>query len=179
MDFYKRPLAITDIETTGLDPQSHEIIEIGLLVVDPTTLKVRDKFEVKVKPEHSKTAVKKALAANGYNEKDWKRAWPLKDALEVYADKTRDAIFFSQNAYSEWAFIEEGFKKTAVEDLMDYHRLDLFSIGWARRERFPSLVKFSLASLAKYFALEPELKPNRAMNGAKQMLAVLSRLLYS
>ena len=179
MEFFKRPLAITDLELTGLDAQIHEIIELGLLVMDQKTLKVIDKFEVKIKPEHIKTAVRKALEANGYNERDWKRAWPLKDALEIYAEKTKNAIFLAQNAYSDWAFINEAFKKSAVEDPLDYHRLDLFSIGWSRRDRFPGLAKFSLSSMCKYFGIEPEPKPHRAMNGAKKNLEVLRKLLVS
>ena len=177
MDFSKRPIAVTDIETTGLDSQRHEIIELGLILVRPSDLKVLDKFEVKIKPLHIKTAVKKALAANGYNERDWRKAWELKDAMALYAEKTKDAIFLGQNAYTDWAFINQAFQQSGVEDLLDYHRLDLFSLGWARRDQFPDLTKFSLASLARYFDLEPEPLPHRAMNGTKQVLAVLKKLL--
>ena len=177
MDFSKRPLAITDIETTGLNAQFHEIIDIGLIVVDQLTLKILDKFEAKIKPSHIKTAVKKALERNGYNDKDWRKAWDLKDALEIYSEKTENAIVVIQNAYTDWAFLDEGFKKTGVEDLTDYHRIDLFTLGWAKRTQFPGLNKFSLASMAKYFELAEELLPHRAMNGARKTLEVTGKLL--
>jgi DNA polymerase III alpha subunit (gram-positive type) len=177
MDYLKRPLAITDTETTGLDAQIHEIIEIGLIVVDQQSFKILDKLDVKMKPVHIKTAVKKALEVNGYNEKDWRKAWGLKEAMEIYAEKTKDAIFTAQNTYSDWAFINEAFESTGVEDPMDYHRLDLFSIGWARKEKFPGLEKLSLSSMCRYFNIEVEPKPHRAMNGAKKELEVLKHLM--
>ncbi|MGD0977307.1 MAG: 3'-5' exonuclease [Minisyncoccia bacterium] len=177
MDYLKRPLAITDTETTGLDAQIHEIIEIGLIVVDQQSFKILDKLDVKVKPVHIKTGVKKALEFTGYNEKDWKKAWDLEEVMKIYAEKTKDAIFTAQNTYSDWAFINEAFKLTGVEDPMDYHRLDLFSIGWAKRDKFPDMTKFSLSSMCKYFGIEVEPIPHRAMNGAKKELEVLKHLM--
>jgi len=177
IEYLKRPLAITDVETTGLDAQLHEIIEIGLIVVEQDTLKIIDKLDVKVKPVHIKTAVKKALEVNGYNEKEWARAWDLKEAMEIYAEKTEKAIFLAQNAYSDWAFINEAFKKTGVEDGMDFHRLDLFSIGWSRKEKFPGLAKLSLSSMCRYFEIEPEPMPHRAGNGVRKNLDVLKKLM--
>jgi len=176
IDYLQRPLAITDTETTGLDAQLHEIIEIGLLVVDQKTFKIIDKFEVKIKPTHIKTAVKKALEVNGYNEKDWHKAWDLKEAMETYSEKSKGAIFFAQNSYSDWAFINEAFKKTGVEDLTDYHRIDLFSLGWSKAGKLFGFKKFSLASMCKYFGIEPEPLPHRAMNGARKELEVLKKL---
>lgn len=58
--FLDRPLAITDIETTGLDAQLHEIVELAVLVVDPRTLKLRDRYTAKVRPENIRRANKRA-----------------------------------------------------------------------------------------------------------------------
>jgi DNA polymerase III subunit epsilon len=176
IDYFKRPLAITDIEMTGLDPHLHEIIEIGLFVVDQNSFKIIDKLDIKVKPIHIKTSVKKALEANGYNEKDWKKAWSLEDAMAVYSEKTKNAIFVAQNAYSDWAFINEAFKITQVEDLTDYHRIDLFSLGWSKKEKMPGIKSCSLSAMCKYFEIEPEPKPHRAINGARKNLEVLKKL---
>jgi len=176
IDFFKRPLAITDIETTGLDSHLHEIIEIGLFVVDQNSYKIIDKLDIKVKPTHIKTAVKKALEVNGYNEQDWKKAWSLEDAIAIYSEKTKDAIFVAQNAYSDWSFINEAFKKTQTEDLTDYHRIDLFNLGWSKKKKMPGIKSCSLSTMCKYFGIEPEPSPHRAMNGAKKNLEVLRKL---
>ena len=40
MDILDRSLAITDIETSGLDPIGHEIIELGLVLVNQKTFDI-------------------------------------------------------------------------------------------------------------------------------------------
>ena len=45
-----RPLAFVDVETTGLYPSRHEIIELGVVVADPRTLETRGMFDVRVRP---------------------------------------------------------------------------------------------------------------------------------
>lgn len=175
MEFTERMLAITDVETTGLDANIHEILEIGLLVVDQKTLKLLDKYEVKVRPVNLRSANRKALQVAGYNERDWRKSVDLEVAMQTYSDKTRDAVFFAHNVYFDWSFITRAFQKTGVEDHMDYHRVDLFTIAWARRKEL-GLKKLNLDELAKRFGIPPEPQPHRALNGVKLELAVLKKL---
>lgn len=176
MEFLRRPLAITDVETTGLDYQLHEIIEIGLIMADQKTLKVLDEWSVKIKPRKIKTAAEQALKVAGYNKLDWLGAVTLKEAMEVYSKKTKNAIFVAQNSFFDWAFLSEAFKATGVEDYTDYHRVDLFTIGWSRSRELHGLKKFTLKEMCQYFNIEPEPLPHRALNGARKALEVLRRL---
>ncbi len=176
MDFLKRPLAITDVETTGLDAHLHEIIEIGLLVVDQRTLEVMDEFEAKIFPTQIKKANKKALQVNGYDPLLWANSMELKPAMEIYAEKTKGAVFFAHNVFFDWSFISEAFKKTQVEDFLDYHRADLFSSVWAHAHRLPELKKYSLENLCKHFDIPPEPMPHRAINGVRCELEVLKKI---
>ncbi len=179
MEFLKRPLAITDVETSGFDAPIHEILEIGLIVVDQKNLKILDEWTVKVKPRRIRTAAEKALKVCGYNKIDWLKAVDLKDAMKVYSKKTKNAIFLAHNSFFDWSFITEAFKQTGVEDYTDYHRLDLFSIAWglSRNKKLKGLAKFNLSELCKYFDIEPESSPHRALNGAYKALEVLKKLL--
>lgn len=179
MDLLQRPLAITDVKTTGLDAQIHEIVEIGLLVVNQPMLEVLDRFEVRVKPVRLETATKFALELNGYNEQDWVNALGLQPAMEIYANKTRDAIFLAHNTTFDWSFIFEAFRKTGVANYMDYHRIDLLTIAWskAREDKLPGLKRFNLDELCKYFSIPKEPLPHRAINGVQNELAVLKRLI--
>ncbi len=192
MEFLKRPLAITDVETTGFEAGIHEIIEIGLILADQQTLKIKDEWSVKVKPQKIKTAAEAALKVAGYNKLDWLEAVGLKEAMEIYSKKTKNAIFVAQNSFFDWSFLSEAFKQTGVEDHTDYHRVDLFTIGWfalSQAERFtlgqpngsrvkelPKLKEFTLKSMCKYFNIEPEPLPHRAPNGAKKAYEVLKKL---
>jgi len=177
MEFLQRPLAITDVETTGLDFKIHEIIELGLLVVNQKTLEVVDEFETKIKPANIETAEPKALQLNGYNEQDWVNALDLGYVMGVYSKKTREAIFLAHNVTFDWSFIFEAFRKTNAANLMDYHRVDLFTCAWAKASRLPGLKKFNLDELCKYFGIPPEPVPHRAINGVRNELKVLKKLL--
>ncbi len=176
MEFTKRPLAITDIETTGFDAGLHEILEIGLVLVDQKSFKVLDEWVIKVKPKKIRTAAAKALKVAGYNKLDWVGAVSLKEAMEIYAKKTKNAIFLAQNSFFDWSFISEAFKETGIEDHTDYHRIDLFSIGWSKAKKLPGLRDFTLKDMCEYFDIEPEPRPHRALNGAQKALGVLKAL---
>ncbi len=175
-NFFKRPIAVTDLEMTGLDPNVHEIIEIGLLVVNQETMEITDTLDVKVRPEHIETADQQALAINGYKPEQWSDALPLKDALEQYAAKTKGAIFSAFNVYFDWAFLWEGFRKTGVRHSMDYHQIDVPSIAWAKL-RNTGIEVVRLSALCRYFGIPEEPKEHRAINGARAAHEVLRRLL--
>lgn len=173
--FFKRPLAITDLEMTGLDSDIHEIIEIGLVVVDQDALEVLDTLSVKIKPEHIETATPEALAVNGYKPEDWQDAISLKDAMEQYSQKTQNAVFAGWNITFDWAFMEKAFKKTGIKQTMDYHRIDILSFAWGKlRKR--GLDQVRLSSICRYFGIEEEPKQHRAINGAIKAHEVLKKL---
>ncbi|MDP3800377.1 MAG: 3'-5' exonuclease [bacterium] len=176
MEFLKRPLAITDVETTGFDADIHEIIEIGLVLVDQQTLKIKDEWHIKVKPRHLRTAAEKALKVAGFNKLDWLHAVTLKEAIEIYSKKTKNAIFVAQNSFFDWSFLSQAFKETGVEDHLDYHRVDLFTLGWAKAHQLKGLKKFTLKEMCEYFKIEPEPIPHRAPNGAKKAYEVLKKI---
>ncbi|MFA6603335.1 MAG: 3'-5' exonuclease [Patescibacteria group bacterium] len=165
MPMSDRPIAITDIETTGLDPDTHEIIEIGLVLVDQKTLEILDTYEVKVRPEHLETAQPEALKVNGYDPADWQNAVPLAAAMAEYARRTRDAIFLAHNVSFDWPFVAKAFRKTGVRDEMSYHRLCNMS-GARFLLHNKGLANFKQNQVAEFLGLEPEPEVHRALNGA-------------
>lgn len=174
MRFRDRPIAITDIETTGLDAAVHEILDLALLLVDQHTLQVLDEYHVRIKPQHIGTAAKRALEVAGYQPAGWRTALTLEPALTVYAQKARDAVFCSYNVFLAYSFLDAGFKHTGVEDPTDYHRLDLFTLAWSRL----GLASPNLDTICKRLDIEPEPIPRRAAAGAAKQLQVLRALLY-
>ena len=172
---FERPIAITDVETTGLDFTIQEIIEIGLVVINQKTLEIIDTLNVKVKPEHIKTADEFALKLNGYNETDWKDAITLKEAMSLYGEKTKDAIFCAHNVTFDWSFISEAFKRTGIKDKMDHHRIDLFTMIWMKF-RNSSCERFSLNEAAKRLGVSEEPMPHRAINGTMTAYEIYKKL---
>ncbi len=174
MRLRERPIAITDIETTGLDASVHEIIELGLVVVDQQSFRVLDRYHARVKPLHIRTAAKRALDVVGYSERAWRESTGLETALAAYSAKTHDALFCSYNVFLTYSFLDAGFKATGVEDPTDYHRLDLFTLAWSRL----GMASLSFDQICKRLDIAPEPKPHRAMDGALKQLEVLKALLY-
>ena len=66
----KHNLAFIDIETTGLNPEVQEIIEIGGVITTPDLVVVNE-FEIKVKPENLAVAEPEALRINRFDPANW------------------------------------------------------------------------------------------------------------
>ena len=173
-----RKIAMTDLETSGDIFGVHEILEIGLVVFDPKTLEIKDTYSQKVKPENIKNAIQKALDYNGYNEKDWEDAISLKEAMQIYGEKTEGCIFCSYNTTFDWGFVDDAFRRTDVPDPLNtfenHDRLDMLSIAWERGLKNED--SFSLKSACKLFGVPPEPMPHSALNGAMTAYELFKKL---
>ena len=81
-------LAFIDTETTGLDPNKHEIIELAVVIARQVpregkgpSLEIIEECEWKIKPQRIELAEEAALRVNGYNEVDWMFAVDRKKAM--------------------------------------------------------------------------------------------------
>jgi DNA polymerase III epsilon subunit-like protein len=176
-------LAFIDLETTGLSPDRHEIIEIGGLIVKQIPqagrgpkLEVIDEFEFKVKPEHIETAESEALRINGYNEADWLFAPGLKEVMEVVADKTRDACLVGFNIYFDWKFLEAAFAKTGVVPKMHYHRIEVMSMALVKLYHDEQAHSFSLKGVAERLGVKNE-QAHTALSDIKATFEIYKKLL--
>lgn len=169
---------MTDLETSGDVFGVHEILEIRLVVFDPETFEIVDTLNIKVKPEHIENAVKRALDYNGYSEEKWQDAVSLKEAMEIYAQKTQDCIFCAYNATFDWGFVNDAFFKTGIANPMstfeNHDRLDLLSIAWAKGLKDED--SFSLKTACKLFDVPPEPEPHNALNGAMTAYELFKKL---
>ena len=174
MGFRERPLAIVDLETSGDDELVHEILEIGLLVVDQKDWRVLDSGNWKIRPHHIENAIPAALERNGYNELDWRDAVELSDVMPLFSQKTKDAIFTAYNVIFDWAFIKHAFRTTGAPNLMDYHRFDILTLAWGAGGE--KLERLNLKAVSEFFSVPPEPDPHRAINGAETALVVLKKI---
>lgn len=179
----KHNLAFVDLETTGLDPEKHEIIEVGCLIAEQLprlgkgpTLRIIDELNLRIKPEHLETAEPEALRLNGYNETDWLFAVDLKSALEALVKKAAGAVMVGQNVSFDWTFLERGFERTGVKHNFHYHKLDLLSMAFAKLYDAEAVQRFSLEALADYFGLKNE-HAHTAASDIKVTFEIYKRLL--
>ena len=110
-------IVFLDVETTGLDPAYHEIIEICLIRGDSL-------YHRKVQPLHIETASKKALEINGYNPKAWSLAThPSTVALEI-AHYLSGATIVAHNPSFDMGFIDELLHQYGVQVSYDRRLID-------------------------------------------------------
>ena len=176
MEITNKPIAITDVETTGLDPIEHEIIEIGLVLINQKTFEIIDRLDIKVLPNHPETADSFAIKLNGYNTSEWENAKTIQEVMTLYGEKTKDAIFCAHNVTFDWGFISKAFKETGVKDQMDYHRLNLFTMTWSILRNL-GIKKLNMNEVAKFLEIPEEPTPHRTINGTMTEYEIYKRLL--
>lgn len=169
-------IAITDLETSGLYSDKHEIVEIGLVVFNDETFEILDTMDIKVKPEHPENFDPIAKQVNGYNDEDWKDAIALSQAMQMYLQKTEGCMFCAHNMIFDFSFIDEALKKTGLLHKFDKHRIDLFTLAWSKipHDKMP---KWSLKTICEYLEIPPEPSVHRAINGAMAEYEVYKKLM--
>jgi DNA polymerase III epsilon subunit-like protein len=169
--------SIIDLETTGLNPYKHEIIEIGAIIFETNDLEpdltVLEEINVRVKPEHPELGEAKAYEVNGYNPVDWADAQGIEDVLRSLHRKFMGSIFMSYNVTFDWSFIAHAYHTLGREDPFHYHHLDLMTMAWTAMPQGRSI---SLKSACEYFGIEPEPGVHRALNGAIKGFEVYKKI---
>ncbi|MFA5841665.1 MAG: 3'-5' exonuclease [Candidatus Paceibacterota bacterium] len=176
-------LAFIDTETTGLMPDKHELIEIGLVLAEQSltpenkiALRVIDEFDVKIKPVHIETADMESLSVNHYKEEDWISAVSLEEALSVFSDKTADAIMVGHNVAHDFAFLQRAFTETGVQNKMHYHKLDTISVAFAKLYSHMEIEKLSLRALCEYLGVENK-NSHTALSDARATFQVFKKMM--
>ena len=152
----EQKLAFVDIETTGFDRDTQEIVELGVVIAElkAGVLTVVDQLDVKIRPKHIETADAQALRINGYNEADWLFAASLEDAMKSFVDKTKNAVFLAHNITFDYPFIEKALKDCELENELHFHKIDTLSVAFAKLHDKEDINHLSLRKLCEYFGVE-------------------------
>ena len=169
-------ISIIDVETTGLDPNKHEIIEIGAVIFDDEKIGSLETVNIKVKPEYIELAAKEALKINGYKEEDWKDAVTMEDAMSILSPKVNDSVFCAHNMIFDWGFLEAACKKLSIMLPFNHRKVDLFSLAWAKLDH-KKMKYWNLKAICKELEIEPEPEIHRAINGAMTEYEVYKKLM--
>ena len=97
-------LHFLDIETTGLDCNKHEIIDITIISIYPDG--VSKVFNSLIHPAHIETADPKALEINGYTPLGWSGAMDMDTAAKQIATILVSGYVVGYNPSFDWGFIE-------------------------------------------------------------------------
>ncbi|MFZ0772424.1 MAG: 3'-5' exonuclease [Candidatus Sulfotelmatobacter sp.] len=129
---FTRNLLVLDVETTGSDPQLHEVVEIGAVLLDADSLEPLRQFQSLVRPEQFQNSDPRALRIHGLSPERLGTAPPAGEVISRFVDEFGlDFIFCGWNIAFDTQFLRSLFRKAekkALFDAIDYHKVDLWSL---------------------------------------------------
>ena len=135
-------IAFIDIETTGLNPNIHEIIEI-CIITD------KDVYHTKIAPERLDWADSKALAINGFKSKDWLQAPRFKDVASDIKAILRGCTIAGHNVRFDLDFLNEAFAHNGFDVHLGHRTLDTITLAY--EHLYPlGLMSLSLDSIRRF-----------------------------
>jgi len=177
-----------DIETTGLDPTQHRVLEIAIKIINLRDGMEHSSYEAIVSQtkEVWMSSDPESIQVNGFSFEMLAEGKPEQKVgeeiihlfKEAGIDRER-AVFIGQNSSFDRAFFAQLISVYEQEKRnWPYHWLDLASMYWGlrvhqlmeERKVVPSKISLSKNDIAWQFHIPPEERPHRAMNGVDHLL---------
>jgi len=121
--------AFLDCEFGGLDPELHDITEIGIIVTDDQLVELGEaQWRVKARPERITDEAAKMF---GYDAALWAVAPGVRQVLTEVAEmlpKDKTVVPAGQNVRMDVMFLERAYKSCEIAYPFDYHVLDLATL---------------------------------------------------
>jgi DNA polymerase III alpha subunit (gram-positive type) len=175
----EKKLAFIDLETTGFNPLTHEVIEIGVPLAklnEKGIYEELESFEVKVKPDHIETAEAEALRINRYDEGAWMFGHTQKEAFTMLAQKCEGCVLVAQNTPFDYSFLVAGFMRHGLKDPFFSAKLDTISLAYLRFRKDPEMTSFSLKSLCDKYGIRND-KAHNALADIRATFEVFKKLM--
>jgi len=172
-----RDLVFLDLETTGLDPDVHEVTELAAMRTSSDGRDVRGTICHKVMPEHLETASSEALQVNGFDVAVWDReAISLEDALGSFLNLSFGPVtLVAHYAFFDWGFLRNGLKRFSLVRDLDAHLLCTASMSWVLT-MWGEVEKPKLDLLCDYYEI-PNVGAHRALHDVERTRALYRKLL--
>jgi len=133
-------LSFIDVETTGLVPGHHEMIDIGVVLATLEGEEVARTF-IRIMPDHPERTSAEVPAINGFAVEKWRKYEALSNSAAVdsllafYAAHTgnRKVLMVAYNSQFDAAFLDHLFRSAGhdSDELHYYYVLDLPSMAWS------------------------------------------------
>jgi len=124
-----RPFAFIDTETTGLDPNVAEVIEVAIIKETQSGQEV-DRWETKIHMERPEDAHPRALQVNNYSEVEWLGAPKMSEVAQTIADKLDGCIIVGHNPKFDLGMLEANIARSGVNVRLPYHAIDTVVLVW-------------------------------------------------
>lgn len=149
-----RPIAILDTETTGLNPNDHEIIDVAVLRVDPRSLAIEAELALRVRAVHPERVTPDALAVNGFDPKRWDGAVGIGRAMLEVQEMTRGCVLAGHNVGFDVEFVHAASRRAGLGELeVHHHRIDTGTLAWPLLQA-GAVDSLRLDALCAYFGVD-------------------------
>lgn len=176
-------IAVLDVETTGLNPDYHEMIDLGLIYMDLDANEL-GRFFVRIKPDYPDRIGDIAQSINGYSVERWDSLGALAEAQAVehflaFHEEHKGGrtwIVLAYNAYFDRGFLDALLKQheASFRDLYTYFMLDIPSMAWGT-----GIKDLRNAEVAQRLGVEPETEDpllHTGLSGAEFNVALYKAL---
>ena len=177
-------IVIVDLETTGLVPGQHEIIELGFIYCvlrDGQLVKV-DSFHSYVRPYHKSRVEDDAMSVNKI---PWETLENAPTPTEVRSNLERwwescvstQAIHAGQNPGFDKAFLIRFLGQETYDKFFEYWTLDSKSMAWAQQVagHIPEEESLSLDQLMMHYDVYE--KPHSALGDTWTTMAIMNKMI--
>ena len=123
-----RGFVAVDIETTGLDPLHHEVIEVGMIIDLPDHPEVYP-VEFSLAFDENK-ADPEALAVNGWGSREFAPLINPRDAALVLHENLDDVHIVGKNPTFDAGFLEVFLKRHGYQRNWHHRLVDVGSLFW-------------------------------------------------
>ncbi|HDS09582.1 MAG TPA: single-stranded-DNA-specific exonuclease RecJ, partial [Firmicutes bacterium] len=170
---YQKEFSIVDIETTGFNPGTDEIIEIGAYKVKNNL--VVDRFHRLIKP--GRRLSEEIIEITGITDELLSREGDTPDkVIREFLDFFDGSVFVAHNAGFDWSFLEKSLRKFTGKKL-EPKIMDTVPMI---RSQLPGLSSLKLQAVADYLKINAG-RYHRAMNDVDVLFRIfveLRRLRY-
>lgn len=158
---------VFDIETTGLQPKSDRIIEIGAVKVEKG--EIVDTFSTLIQPEIVIQPMITGLT--GIDNEMVKDAPKGDEAIPAFIEFCKDVVLMGHNVMFDYSFV----KRFAVNHKLPFEHQGIDTLKIAR-SALPNLEKKSLEYLCNHYQIIQEQK-HRALEDAKSTYLLYKKML--
>ncbi len=159
---------VFDLETTGFDPHSEEITEIGAVKLKGTT--IIERFSTFVNP--NKPIPDKIVELTGITDEMVKEAPQIEEVLPKFLEFSKDSTMVAHNAKFDIGFIQT---KLKTKLNIDYDPSVIDTLLWGKNI-LKELKRFNLKSMAKHLGVELD-NHHRAVDDAEATAHIFVKMM--
>ena len=173
-------LTVLDTETTGLDADIHEIIQIATIsyvVSNDGDRYVTKKYEKKINPIRLHTASEKALEINGFTHEEWRGSPDAADVMPELKEIIENSdILVGQNLIFDLNFINEICHRNNIEPPSFPPYIDTKSIA-DRLVNAHWLQRSGMDYLVEHYKVQVEGRAHTALVDCERTMLVFDELM--